>query len=239
VSLAGCYYARSPTRPVPALAFRRHPEARSPCLVIFIPGLGDGPDTFVDHHFPRALHRSGARCDSVAVDATYRYYFGGAIAEVLHEDVLAPAIARGYREIWLVGISLGGLGAALLARAHPDAIAGLVLLSPFLGLEPTLLEIERAGGLAAWQPPAPRADQPEDAQFTLFVWSWLRGYVDDPDGMPPLYLAWANGERIEPGARLLAAALPEGHAFSIDGEHQWSTWTTLFGRALDVAPIGR
>lgn len=234
--LHGCYFARSPIRPIPALHLRG--AERSACLVILVPGLMDGPDSFVEHGLAReVVTRTG--CEAVAVDLTYRYYFGAEAGAVLWEDVLAPAVARGYREIWLVGTSMGSLGAVLLAREHPELVDGIVMLSPFLGLEEEVAAIERAGGLAAWRPPGDLPETISDATFTTFVWSWLRGYVDDPDAMPELFVGWAEGERLDPTSRVLAGALPEGRAISQRGTHGWATWGPLFARILERARIGR
>lgn len=237
--LAGCYFVRSPSRPLPGLAFMREANTRQSCLVIFIPGMLDGPDTYREHHFPDALLSSGAQCDSVAVDLHFRYYSEGGVADMLYEDVLAPAVARGYQEIWLVGISMGGLGTTMLARAHPELIDGVVLLSPFLGDEALIREIDAAGGLEEWSPPDPLPATMTDSNYTLFLWAFWRGLIDDPESMPEVYIAWANGEALEPGARLLAAALPEGHVLNGDGAHNWATWGPLFQRVLATARIGR
>ncbi len=69
-------------------------------------------------------------------------------------DVVLPARAAGYDTIWLAGTSLGGIGALLYLRDHPDDLAGVLALAPYLGEEGVIREIERAGGPASWQPPA-------------------------------------------------------------------------------------
>lgn len=238
---SGClYFSRSPIRPVPALAFYADAETRARCLVVFLPGLMDGPETIRDRALPSVVRASGAPCDSVAVDATYRYYFGAAIDEVIHDDILVPATVRGYEEIWLVGISLGGLGAALTARAHPALVDGVILLSPYLGLEEIVRDIAAAGGLSAWEPPeSARAGVPRDADFTLFVWAWLHGLVTDPASMPELYVGWVEGERLAPTSELLAAALPASHSFSVEGSHAWASWNAIFAELATRAPLGR
>ena len=48
--------------------------------------------------------------DCVAVDATLGYYVNGSLADRLQREIIDPARALGYREIWLVGVSMGGLG---------------------------------------------------------------------------------------------------------------------------------
>jgi pimeloyl-ACP methyl ester carboxylesterase len=233
---SGCYFSRSPTRPVPAL-FQRTGTTRASCLVIFLPGLLDSPDSFLDHGMVRDLRESGAPCDAVMVDLHYRYYFDGHASDVIYEDVLLPAVARGYKEIWVVGISLGGMGATLLAREHGASLAGIVLLSPFLGIEPIRSEVVRTG-LPDWHPgPLPRAI--DDATFTRFVWAYLRGYVDDPDEMPPMYVGWAEGETQDAPSRTLAAVLPSDRVATVEGRHDWDAWTRLFRTLIARARPGR
>jgi len=47
---------------------------------------------------------------------------------------------------------MGGLGALMYLRAHPEDIAGVCLISPFLGYPGIISEISAAGGLTAWIP---------------------------------------------------------------------------------------
>jgi pimeloyl-ACP methyl ester carboxylesterase len=141
LATSGCYFSQSPSRPIPTLLARASSGATARCLVIFLPGLLDGADSFVEHGMVRDLIASGAPCDAAMVELGYRYYFGARVGDTLYEDVLYPALARGYEEVWVVGISLGGLGATLLAREHGEAIAGVILLSPFLGIDPTLRDV--------------------------------------------------------------------------------------------------
>ena len=199
----------------------------------------DGPDTYREHGFPSDLVHAGAACDSVAVDLHARYYGEGHVADVLYEDVLAPAVARGYEEIWVVGISMGGLGASMLARAHPDLVDGLILLSPYLGEEATARAVHDAGGLSAWEPPDPMPARETADNFSLFLWAWLRGHSVDAASMPPTYLGWANGERLAPAAEVLAAALPASHTLAVEGAHNWATWRPLFAELLRRARPGR
>ena len=73
---------------------------------------------------------------------------GCEIVERIREDIIIPAKARGYRNIWMLGISMGGMGAIWYDRTHPGDVNGLILLSPYLG-EKTIVEtIEKAGGLS-------------------------------------------------------------------------------------------
>ena len=92
-SLPGCYFSRSPSRPLPALEFRREAAVRQHCLVVFLPGFIDGPETYLENRFPHALNGSGAPCDSVGVDLHFRYYSDIGLADIVYADILIPAAA--------------------------------------------------------------------------------------------------------------------------------------------------
>jgi len=237
---SSCYFVRSPSRPLPALAFGNPRVADARCLVVFLPGFLDGPDSYLDNGFPRELVRSGPPCDAVGVDPPFRYYSGGGVAELVYEDVLQPAIARGYDEIWLVGISMGGLGTLLTASQYSEHIDGIVLIAPFVGEEPVLREIEAAGGARAWTPSESLASEPWTADnYTQKIWSWLRGYQTDPDGRPPLYIGWGNEDRLGAADRLLADLMPEDRVFTQPGGHNWATWRPIWARMTSSVPLGR
>ncbi|MBN8615184.1 MAG: alpha/beta fold hydrolase [Deltaproteobacteria bacterium] len=239
-SLSSCYFTRSPSRPIPALAFR-NPRLESPrCLVVFLPGFLDTPDTYLDNDFPQELIRSGAPCDMVGVDLHFRYYGQVGVADMIYEDVLQPAAARGYDEIWLVGISMGGLGTLLTASRYPEEIDGIVLIAPFVGEESVLREIEAAGGARAWSPPEGLASEPwSDRNYTQKIWSWLRGYHTDPDARPPLYIGWGVDDRLGAADRLLADLMPADHVVSEPGGHAWVTWRPIWRQMVTRVPLGR
>lgn len=245
LSLAGCYFTRSPSRPLPALEFRQSSAARLSCLVVFVPGFTDGPDTFLEHGFPDDVIRHGAPCDSVAVDLHYRYYWetpssGSGVARILFEDILEPAAARGYEEIWLVGISMGGLGALLAAERHPELVTGVILIAPFVGDDAVVREIQAAGGAAEWHPPRGIDAAPwTQDNYTQHLWAWLRGYATDRDTMPPLYMGWGEGDRLGTADEVLAAMQPDSHIVTTPGDHDWTTWRPLWGELLDRARPGR
>jgi len=79
-------------------------------------------EDFENRGFIEALRQRPLRADAMAVDAHYGYYGRRTLRERLAQDVVLPARSR-YREVWLVGISVGG----------PDHIARALLLAPYLG----------------------------------------------------------------------------------------------------------
>lgn len=182
---AGCFAPPPPASPLPALWLRR--GTGSGRLVVFLPGRGDRAADFAQHGFAAELERRGIAADVVAADAHSGYYADRSVVARLHADLLAPARAQGYREIWLVGISLGGLGALLTAIEHPKDIDGLVLLAPFLG-ETLPAEIAAAGSLAAWEPREGATGLPFEDQ----LWRHLRRYARGEPGLPPLWLGYGT-----------------------------------------------
>ena len=216
---AGCFYHPGPaTVPMRTLAIRGG-SAEFRCLVVFLPGRGDTPEHFVRNGFPEKLWRAGSRCATIGVDSHMGYFFERTITQRLEEDVIAPARAQGFQEIWLVGISVGGFGSLLYSKDHPGEIAGIVALAPYLGDRELTDEIAEAGGAESW---APREGSGEK-DFLAF-WEWLKGYRHPDDGRPPLFLAIGSRDRFARPNGLVADLLPADHVFRVDGGHTWATW---------------
>ena len=193
-------------------------------LVVFLPGRGDRAEDFEERGFLGAARAAGLEADVLAVDAHLAYYYKRVITARLWEDVVLPARARGYRRLWVVGISLGGLGAITLAEEHPDAVAGLFVLAPYLGEPELTREIEAAGGLARW------GGAPSERDFRG-VWGFLRGYAAG-EPRPPLWLAYGESDRYAYGHRLLATALPRERVMVTSGGHDWTAWDRLWREFL-------
>jgi pimeloyl-ACP methyl ester carboxylesterase len=242
VCLSGCNYAAyffRPTRePVDALFAPAHEGEQSRCLVVLMPGMLDTADAYVTNGFFRDARAANNPCDLVAVDAHLGYYQSNTLRERVGRDVLLLAEARGYREIWIVGISMGGLGTMFLAREHPDIVDGVVLFAPFLGDEAVVRGIAEAGGLEAWEP-RDAGDWTSQSGYTTALWSWMRGYLEHPDDMPQLYLGVGTEDRLLPVARLLEPAMPPEHFATAPGGHNWTTWRVLWRRLLERPPWGR
>lgn len=229
----GCFYRPQPaTVPLRTLAVSPGLSGGEHCLVVLLPGRGDQPEDFVANDFAATLRQAGSRCEVVAVDAHLGYYYEGIIDARLRQDVVAPALARGVEEVWLVGISLGGLGSILYARDHPEEVAGVVLLAPFLGTDEVVDEVEAAGGLSRWTPREPLTER--DLRR---LWLWLQSYESGTPGHPPIYLAYGTGDRFARKNAMMAEALPADHVFALPGGHTWRTWRRLWSAVLDAGVV--
>jgi pimeloyl-ACP methyl ester carboxylesterase len=225
------------TTPIPELRYGATQSERASCLVVLLPGLGDEPQQFAAHGFVEPLRRPGTRVDATAVDAHFGYYRERIIVDRLHADVVAPARKRGYDAIWLVGISLGGLGALAYAAAHPDHVQGVVLLAPFLDMGGVPDEIRKAGGLRPWaaryedEPSGPKAPAPwrgEPKRFFRFVWDFAAEPVRADGSRVPIYMGYGRADRYAGSQRLLAEALPTKRTLRIAGGHTWRVWEKLW-----------
>ena len=233
---------REPPRvPVGSQHFERSPGGpkHDRILLVFLPGRGTTGKDFVRQGFLTALDHADphALADAVTVDLTFPYYEQRIASKRLHDDIIAPARAAGYRQIWLVGVSMGGLGAIFYDHDYPGEISGIVAIAPFLGEKNIVAEITAAGGLERWQPRQPLADD----DFQRRLWLAIRAGRYGLPGHLPLVLGYGTGDRFAYGHRLLAANLPPDRVFKTFGFHNWATWHHLWVETLasPVSPLTR
>lgn len=231
VLLAGCgFLPRASTVPLRVLSDNADCATRPDTLLVMLPGASSLPEEFLSEGFVRALRDRRLAVDVVLVDAHPGYYKDRTVLERLQADVIAPARAKGYRKIWLVGVSLGGLGALIQARAQPADADGLMLLAPYLGAHRVTDSVRADDGLKAWRGAVP---EPVPDDLDLRLWQWLQAYATDPARRPPLVLGYALGDRLAAANKLLADSLPADKVFTTPGGHDWPEWRLLWNRMLD------
>lgn len=224
--VAGCAWWRPAPAPLVTEVFAVGNRGES-AYALLLPGRGDRPSDFQRAGFPQALVDAGFPGEIVGADAHLRYYLKRTAIPRLREDVIVP---RYPRKPWIVGVSMGGLGALLYEKEHPDTAAGLVLLAPFVGDRKLVREIKAAGGLASWEP---GAIGPDDWQREL--WAWIK---DGGLARVPVYLAWGASDRFAEGDALLASMLPAERVVEIPGGHTWWTWKPAFLELLQRGACG-
>jgi pimeloyl-ACP methyl ester carboxylesterase len=210
------------------------------CVVVMLPGIGDDPEKFQRFGFEEAVRSSDAPCDVVLVNAHFGYYRRPELPAHLATEVLAPLRSR-YEAVWLVGVSLGGYGAALTASEYPELVDGVVLISPFLGV-PTSVKalttrIEAGGGLAAFDGEFGTWTRPERHLVDVGpVWKWLGERTRSPSAGTELYLGYGASDPFVAGDRVLADALEDERALTLAGGHTWETFSALFKRIAATTP---
>lgn len=189
-------------------------------------------DAFESNGFIDLLRTAKPGADAVAVDAHMTYYEKDLMADQVFRDVLKPYRQRGYQNIILVGISLGGYGALWLGSAYPEDVSSVILLAPFLGMNPLIERIEDAGGISQW-----RAQLDHEPAFAESAWIWIDDLRKPHSGLvETAILGYGQSDRFAGAAQLMASAIPAPHVFSADGGHNWPTWKQLWA-GIVASPV--
>ena len=236
VTLSACSWV--PSAPLQ----QRHFSAKTQpaeTLVIVLPGLGEDMADLDRSGMAAAIQKGMPNADVTYALASVRYYFDGGMPRRIHEQVVVPARAQGYRQIWLAGGSMGGGGVTMYEREYPGEMAGLVLLAPFMGSRGVLEEIRKAGGLARWQPGPPPA---EVTGFNIAreQWRLVQSWSGESGRNRNVWLVCGTQDDLLPASELIAQVLPADHYFKKEGGiHDWTSWveatTTIFTRATSTA----
>lgn len=216
--------------PMTALHYENtlRPAAEGKKLLVLLRGVGGGNEVFKNNGVVDQVIERGLPFDMVAPDAHAGYYAAETLERRLYEDIILPARRQGYSEIWVAGTSMGGLGALLLLIEYPDAVDGVILLSPFLGWPGIVREILDAGGLERWQP-GPHTIE----DWQRYLWNWVKHYQQEPERFPPIYLGYGDSDFFSKSQGLLAEALPEGHTVVTSGGHTYGTMRRLWNEYLE------
>jgi len=209
------------------------PHTVTDTLLVLLPCAYATPHDFITHGFVTALRARHIAADMMLVELNAAHYTSGQAVEYLQRDVIVPARARGYHNIWIMGISLGGYGAALHCQKYGAYINGIFLIAPFLGHRGRIAEIKKIGS-AAWLATHSHTED-KDGQ----LWMWLHNYSDNKTKQPPLYLGYGLQDKFSSCHHLLAGILPKKYVHTIAGGHEWHTWHQLWEAFLDrcILPV--
>lgn len=232
--LAGCYPRVDLREPLPSHVIRA-PVQPASRLVVVLPGRGDDLAALGRAKITEAVQSTWPDADVVLSGLALNVYMEGRAPQRLHDEIIVPARGqRRYRETWLIGASLGGIGAVMYDRAYPRDVDGLVLLAPYLGEAPLLNEIAAAGGVAQWQPgPVPAVVDKDN--FQREAWRHIQSWRETPGRTRNVWVGHGDADYLRAAIPLLAPALPDGHVHVRKGGHAWSVWTPLAGEMLRQA----
>jgi len=216
---SGCIGIAATEVPLPGIE-TADPDARHDTLVIMLPGRGDRAEAFINQGFQEQGARLGF--DTVAVDAHFGYYMKRSLLPRLHEDFVLPARSAGYKNVWLLGISMGGFGSLLYAAEHPHEVDGVILLAPYLGDRRLAEEIDAAGGLAAWS-----GEGPGFKDYEIGVWTWLQ-HATNGQQQTPVILGYGESDGSAKTHAVLGDALESTSVYTLEGGHKWTTWKPLW-----------
>jgi pimeloyl-ACP methyl ester carboxylesterase len=192
--------------------------------VLFLPAAYTGPEDFVQAGFVRAVRQRELPLDLVFAEMNLQHLTDRTILRRVRHELVLPARALGCRSIWLCGISLGGFISLAFAERYTSEIDGLCLLAPYLGNHMIIGEIERATGIAAWQPGELAADDDERR-----VWR----FIQSQPRQIGVRLGYGREDRFANSHRIMADTLDPQDVRVIPGGHEWPVWSQLWEDFLD------
>jgi pimeloyl-ACP methyl ester carboxylesterase len=234
LGLAGCYW-RIAREPMPFITYGALGPEHARGAIVLLPGLGGAPQDFEEYGFVAVLKQEAPGYDLIAADAHVGYYSRNTLLDQLHASVIGPLLARGYRELWIVGVSMGGHGAIAYARTYPQRLKGVLLFAPYLGPGDVLQAVAQSGGICRYAPPVPLAQ--DRVGFAQANFLWLKATLCTGPAPVPVWLA--VGDRDQDGRTLLRDVLAPDHHVVLPGGHDWDVWTpalALIARAAFAAP---
>lgn len=200
---------------------------RTENLIIFIPGLYDSNNKFKKELFFETARNEGVEADLVAVNMSVVHLANQMLAERINKDVLEYVKNDGYKNIWLVGLSIGGLSSLVYLKNNEENICGVVVLAPYLGDEYLAEEIKEAGGIKSWVPVLDKLKDSVDVEVDA-LWLWLA----KKNHLSNIYLGYGKQDSITVGSLTLETLLDKKNVIVIDGEHDWKTGRRIWEAQL-------
>lgn len=201
-------------------------------LLLMLPGAKNTPQQLEENGFIRELRMRNLPVDVLALEAHADLYLERTDIERVLHHTLDQVRAKGYRRIWLLGISLGGSGAMICATQRTREIEGIFLLAPFLGTRGIIAEVEAAGGLSHWH-----AGDIGNRDYERILLEQIQRSPLDSGEFPPIYLGYGTEDRYRGASMLLAQRLPPDRVTVSSGGHDWETWIKLWRMLLDRQPF--
>jgi pimeloyl-ACP methyl ester carboxylesterase len=228
--VGGCFL-RPASTPMERLAFRERGPTSARGAIVLLPGFGDRPSAFAENGFAAALEARAVGYDVFGADAHFGYYRTNTLITRLEQDVIGPLRARGYREIWLAGASMGGHGAIAYARSHPDKLRGVMLFAPYMGPGEVVSEVERVG-LCQYAPAPSREQNRQNFARLNFLWLKQQACVDR---QVSLWLGVGSEDGLRKPDDILARVLAPSHVRILPGGHGWKVWTPAMEQLAETA----
>lgn len=205
---------------------------RASTLLVLLPPAEAHIEDLQTQGFVLAVRRRGIPADIVLAELTYEHLMSKTAVSTLHEQVVLPARADGYRDIWLAGISLGGFNALHYAGEHAEHLSGLHLMSPYPGTADVLAEISGAGGPLAWAA-NPSSGHGDERAW----WRWLCEQARAAQWPTAVHLSSGTEDRFRDGQRMLGGLLPAPNVHWVEGGHNWPAWQAMWAHWLHAGPL--
>jgi hypothetical protein len=247
---AGCALPRAAKVPMDSILIERpafsgdstiQPAKRAKVLIVFMPGAMEVPQDLVREGFVEQVRQRNIDADVQIIDSHIGYFMKRTFDVRIREDIVLPAKARGYEQIWFAGISLGGFGSLMYSYIYPGEVTGIISMAPYIAGRSKWREVLEAGGLAQWQPKQPL----EKGDYERYLMQWLKSYAGkygdqrtaEGQQLPELFIGFGSEDGMPEFDKLIKGTLPESRLLRAPGGHDWPPWKQMWGDVLDRAPL--
>jgi pimeloyl-ACP methyl ester carboxylesterase len=212
--ICSCAYFQKASVPVKTITFVEKPSNEK--LLILLPGIFESSRAFAEHGVIDALQACRDDMNITGVEMHFAYYKNKQMDTRLYQDVIQPAKAAGIKDIYLAGLSLGGLGSLIYRMQRPDDIKTVIAIAPYLGEQEQLLSYINKQ----------EAAKDEDLYP---IWQNLETTAKQA---PTITLAVAEDDRYNYGQNWLAGLLTEQQLVQLPGKHNWQAFKPLWQQAI-------
>lgn len=214
---------QKPTRPVRKLIFRPS-DGEAKETIVLLPGRLSPPEEFVQYGVVKEIQSRRPHAEIIVPDLHLGYYMAGLADVCLHDEILSSARSQKHK-VTILGVSMGGLGALMYSLRYPGEVDELLLLSPFVGEEALITEIQAVGGLPKWESNVniPRGKE----QALRKCWGEIkRQWLPSGSSVrPTMKLAVGREDRLlRSNAYFAKEILRKGEFIELDGGHDWDCW---------------
>lgn len=203
-------------------------ETKSENVIVFLPGLYDSADIFVEKSFFTMARKEGIKADMVAASIDVEHLLQNKMLLRIKRDIIAQV--KAYKNIWFVGVSLGGLNSLLFYKNNEEAICGLVILAPYLGNDDLTEELKTAGKIKNWRPRFDKNKEAIDNRIDR-LWLWFKtqstkGQLDN------IYLGYGRKDKYVESIKILETLLPDKNITVVEGKHNWEAGQKIWQQQL-------
>lgn len=189
---------------------------KSESLIVFLPGLYDEAERFEEEEFFTIARKAGIQADMVAASIHVGHFVNHKMIERIEKDIFQSLAKEQYKNIWFVGLSLGGLNSLTYYRSHEKDLCGVVVLAPFLLNKRLAKKIENVEGVKVWMPNLGEYDAVIEKRIET-LWVWLR----EKEDLSKIYLGYGDKDIYVSSHKVLANLLDKNNVLEIKGKHTW------------------
>ena len=205
-------------------------EGKSDSLIILLPGVYDTAETFKEEQFFTIVRKAGIKADMVSANIHLWHLVQEMMIERIEKDIFRQVKNKGYKNIWFVGVSLGGLNSLLFYQKYTRDVCGVVVVSPYIAGKGLTKELKQAGGIKNWQPKGIENKKTIEKRL-LLLWVWLQ-QQDVKNNLNQVFLGYGKQDRHIESIKLFENILNKKNVIKVEGKHDWGTGQKIWKKQL-------